>query len=389
MPVLRAMDGCRRLEAQDNLPRLLSIILGAIALIAAVVGIRSLMPDGDTTPNVTADRIPTLDKALPDSPGQHSGTVVFVRSSAERRTLYLSLGGRSEAAVGEIAFGAAGKVTSTPVKEGDTVEAGALICGLDVDGAGAKVRQAEAAAARKREAHASAQTRFANGWVSEAWVKTARSELEEAQAALDVARIEFNRTQAVAPFRGVLEKKVATPGQFVSLGSPCGTVVRLDPINFVAGASERQATQIVQNAPVKVRLQDGTEVTGVVSYVSRVADPRSRNFLVRVAAPNAGNKIPVGRTAELWIDIGPGKAHRVDPQLLTTDEQGRIGIRYLDVGGVVSFAPADIVEESEDGAWVTGLPDEAQLVAEGQEGVRPGMRVTPVIRDDAQPAGGG
>lgn len=370
------------------MPRLLSIILGAIALIAAVVGIRSLMPDGDSTPNVTADRIPTLDKALPDSPGQHSGTVVFVRSSAVNRTLYLSLGGRSEAEVGEIAFGAAGKVTATAVKEGDVVEAGALICGLDVDGAGAKVRQAEAVAARKREAHTSAQTRFANGWVSEAWVKAARSELDEAQAALELARIEFNRTQAVAPFRGVLEKKVATPGQFVSLGSPCGTVVRLDPINFIAGASERQATQIVQGAPVNVRLSDGTEIKGVVSYVSRVADPRSRNFLVKVAAPNAGNRIPVGRTAELRIDIGPGKAHQVDPTLLTTDEQGRIGIRYLDVGGVVSFAAADIVEESEDGAWVTGLPDEAQLVAEGQEGVRPGMRVTPVIREEAEGEGG-
>lgn len=366
-------------------------MLGAIALIAAVVGIRSLMP-GDSTPSVTADRVPTLDKALPDSPQQHSGTVTFVRSSAVSRTLYLSLGGRSEAEVGEVAFGAAGKVTTTPGKEGDTVDAGELLCGLDVEGAGAKVRQAEAVAGRRRDAFNSAQERFENGWVSEAWVKTARSEMDEALAALEVARNEFNRMQAVAPFKGVLEKRVATTGQFVSLGTPCGTVVRLDPINFVAGANERQATQILPNASAKVRLPDGSEIAGVVTYVSRVADPRSRNFLVKVAAPNAGNRIPVGRTAEIKIDIGPGKAHRVNPKLMTTDEQGRIGIRYLDVGGVVSFAPADIVDESEDGAWVAGLPDEAQLVAEGQEGVRPGMRVTPVIREEvapAAPAGGG
>lgn len=363
-------------------------MLGAIALIAAVVGIRSLMP-GDSTPNVTADRVPTLDKALPESPQQHSGTVVFVRSSATTRTLYLSLGGRSEAEVGEVAFGAAGKVTTTPGQEGDLVEAGDLICGLDVDGAGSKVRQAEAVASRKRDAFNSAQQRFTNGWVSEAWVKTARSELDEALAVLEVARNELNRMQAVAPFRGVLEKRVATSGQFVSLGTPCGTVVRLDPINFVAGANERQAAQILQNTAARVRLPDGAEVAGVVSYVSRVADPRSRNFLVKIAAPNPGNRIPVGRTAEIKVDIGPGKAHRVSPKLMTTDEQGRIGIRYLDVGGVVSFAPADIVDEAEDGAWVTGLPDEAQLVAEGQEGIRPGMRVTPVIREEASPAGGG
>lgn len=389
MPVFGVI-GLKPTEALEHVPRLLSIILGAIALIAAVVGIRALMPGGDSTPDVQADRIPTLDKALPDSPQQqHNGAVVFVRSKAEKRTLFLSLGGRSEAQVGEVVFGAAGKVTSTPVKEGQVVEAGALICGLDVEGAGAKVRQAEATAALKREAFTSAQTRFANGWVSEAWVKTARGEFEQAQAVLEVARNELNRMQAVAPFRGVLEKRVATPGQFVSLGSPCGTVVRLDPITFVGGASEKQATQIQQDAVVRVRLSDGSEVKGVVTYVSRVADPRSRNFLIKVATPNPGNKIPVGRTAELKIDTGPGKAHRIDPALLTTDDQGRIGVRYLDVGGVVSFAPAEIVDETAEGSWVTGLPDDAQIVAEGQEGIQPGMRVTPVIREEAAPAGGG
>jgi multidrug efflux system membrane fusion protein len=74
--------------------------------------------------------------------------------------------------------------------------------------------------------------------------------------------------------------------------------------------------------------------------------------------------------------------------LLKTDSQGRIGVFYLDVGGVVGFAPADIVDESQDWLWVTGLPDDAQLVAEGQDHVAAGMRVTPVVRE-AGAAGGG
>ena len=60
----------------------------------------------------------------------------------------------------------------------------------------------------------------------------------------------------------------------------------------------------------------------------------------------------------------------------------------LDVGGVVGFAPADIVDESQDALWVTGLPDEAQLVAEGQDHVAAGMRVTPVVREEAAADGG-
>jgi multidrug efflux system membrane fusion protein len=365
------------------LPRLLSITLGAIALIAAVVGIRSLMSGGDSVARVQASTIPTLDKTLPGPPEEHGGTVVFIRSKAEERTLYLSLGGRSEAEIAPVAFGAAGKVASLPVAEGAIVEAGQLLCGLEGDGSNARVRQAEAVVARTREQHSNDQKRLADGWVSPARVKASRAALDEALATLEVARNAVAERQAVAPFRGVFEKRNAALGQFVAMGSQCGTVVRLDPITFVAGASEKQAIKIKMGAPARVKLPDGKEVPGQVEKLASVADPKTRNFEVKVAIPNADNSIPVGRTAEIKINIGLGKAHKISQSLLKTDQQGRIGVYYLDVGGVVGFAPADIVDENRDGVWVTGLPDESQLVAEGQDQVATGMRVTPVMREAA------
>lgn len=369
------------------MPRLLTILLGAIVLIAAVVGIRSLMSGEDSITRVQASTIPTLDKALPGTAEGHGGTVVFIRSRASQRTLYLSLGGRSEAEIAPVSFGAAGKVAALPVAEGAIVEAGDLLCGLEGDGSNARVRQAEAVVARTREQHSSDQKRLADGWVSPARVRASRAALDEATAALDVARSAASERRAVAPFRGVFEKRNVAPGQFVALGAPCGTVVRLDPITFVAGASEKQALKIRTGAPVRVKLPDGKEVPAQVEKLASVADPRTRNFEVKVTTANADNAIPVGRTAEIKINIGLGKAHKISQSLLKTDSQGRIGVFYLDVGGVVGFAPADIVDESRDGVWVTGLPDEAQLVAEGQDHVAAGMRVTPVVREGG--AGGG
>jgi multidrug efflux system membrane fusion protein len=312
--------------------------------------------------------------------------VVFIRSKAEVRTLYLSLGGRSEAEIAPVAFGAAGKVAELPVAEGSIVEAGTLLCALEGDGTSARVRQAEAVVARAREQHSNDQKRLADGWVSPARVKASRAALDEALAALEVARTGAAERRAVAPFRGVFEKRNASLGQFVAMGASCGVVVRLDPITFVAGASEKQALNIKPGAAARVRLPDGKEAAGQVEKLASVADPRTRNFEVKVATPNPDNAIPVGRTAEIKINIGLGKAHKISQSLLKADQQGRIGVYFLDVGGVVSFAPADIVDESKDGVWVTGLPDEAQLVAEGQD-VMTGMRVTPVIRETA--AGGG
>lgn len=368
------------------MPRLLSITLGALALIAAVVGIRSLMSDGNDVARVQASTIPTLDKALPGSPEAHGGTVVFTRSRAERRTLYLTLGGRSEAEMALVAFGAPGKVASLPVEEGHIVEAGALLCGLEGEATGARLRQAEQAVARAREAHKQNTEWLVNGWVSDARVKQSKAALDSAVATLDALRAENAQKQAVAPFRGVFEKRSATMGQFVQLGSACGTVVRLDPITFVAGAPEKQALQIQVGAPAKVKLPNGVEVEGRVEKLASVADPRTRNFEVKVAVPNSNNQIAVGGAGEIRINIGLGKAHRIPQSLLKADQMGRIGVYFLDVGGVIGFVPADIVDQTPNGVWVTGLPDETQLVAEGQDNIVTGMRVTPVVRD--KPAGG-
>ena len=106
-------------EVEQDLPRLVTILLGAIILIVAVVGLRSLMSGGETVARVQASTIPTLDKALPGTAEGHGGTVVFIRSRAVQRTLYLSLGGRSEAEMAPVAFGAPGKVASLPVDDCD------------------------------------------------------------------------------------------------------------------------------------------------------------------------------------------------------------------------------------------------------------------------------
>jgi len=357
-------------------------MLGAIALIGAVVGIRSLMPSGDSI-QVRADKIPTLDKALPDaSQGRNGMPVVVIRSQAVERPLFLSIGGRTEARILDVKAQSAGTVTSAPVAEGAVVDKDELLCGLDVDGASAKVREAEASIAGKRQAYEAAVKLVANGWATEGRLTSAKAALEGAQASLDVARAELRKMQVRAPFRGVFEKRNGDVGQFLNPGASCGVVVQLDPIIFAAQATEKQAGQIIVDGRARVRLSDGAEVDGKVTYLARVADASTRQFRVEVSVPNPANTITVGRTAEIKVETGRGYAHRVSPSLLLPDDQGRIGVRFVDVGGVVSFVPADIVDETTEGIWVGGLPRNALLVAEGQDNVKAGLRVTPDVREE-------
>jgi multidrug efflux system membrane fusion protein len=367
-----------------RLPRFVTILLGAIALVGAVIGIRALMPSGDQIATVRAETVPTLDKPMSGSTQVRDGMRVVVRRSvAEVRPLFVTMSGRTEAARAiPIKAESSGTITQAPAEEGKVVEKGALLCALDVQGRNARVREAEADFAQKQQTVKQTEENFEKGWASQVRVDQAKSAVEQAQASLEIARSELNKTQMRAPFKGVFEKRMAGVGEFLGLGGSCGTLVQLDPITVIADAPERIALQIKPDANARLRLADGAEATGHVRYVSKTADAASRMFRVEIEIANPKNSIPVGRVADIRVQVGKGDAHKVNPALLTLDGQGRIGVRYLDVGGVVSFSLADIVDEGPDGTWVGGLPREALIVAEGQEGVKPGMRAVPDVLDD-------
>lgn len=367
------------------MPRILAIIIGAVAVLAAYFGIRSLMNGGESIATVEASAVPKLDRPPAAQQGQaRNGMEVTVRRSvAEVRPLYVALTGRAEAArTVTVKAETTGTLTSAPAVEGRVVNRGDVLCGMDTEGRSARVREAEAEATRKQLDYNAAVELAAKGWASEARAANAKAASEAAAAALEVAKSELGKTQVRAPFRGVFEKRLADVGEFLSPGGACGVVVQLDPMVVVAEAAEKYAGVLKVNAPARLKLSDGGEAQGRVRYVAKTADPSTRAFRIEVEIENPEQVIPVGRVAEVRVQTGEGDAHKVSPRLLMTDDQGRVGVRYLDVGGVVNFAPTDTVGEDADEIWVAGLPREVLLVAEGQENVRPGLRVKPLVREE-------
>ncbi len=369
------------------MPRVLTILLAAAAIVAAFFGIRSLMNTGPAIAKVQADAVPTLDRPMTQqtqTPPRNGMQVIVKRSTAEIRPLYISISGRTEAGrTVTVKAETTGTITSAPATEGKIVERGEVLCSLDVEGRAAKVREAEAEAKRKQLDYNAAVELAAKGWASEARAANAKAALEATTAALEVAKSDLSKTQMRAPFKGIFEKRLADVGEFLAPGGSCGVVVQLDPLVVVADAPETNVGSVKVGAPARLRLSDGQEAEGKVRYIAKTADAATRQFRVEIEMSNPRNAIPVGRVAEIRVQTGEGDAHKINPVLLTTDEQGRVGVRYIDVGGVVGFAPTDTVGETADAVWVAGLPHDVLLVAEGQDNVKAGLRVTPVFRDGA------
>ncbi len=219
-----------------------------------------------------------------------------------------------------------------------------------------------------------------NGWATQTRLNSAKAALDGAQATLDVARAELRKMQMRAPFRGRFERN-ADIGQFARSRVFLRNRGAARSIVFVAQAGENRPAR----SSLMATLASGslTEVGGKVSYLARVADPATRQFRVEISVADRKGGDPGRPHGRNQDRDRAGLRPQGQPSLLVPDDQDRLCVRYVDVGGVVSFVPAEIIDETSEGTWVAGLPRNALLVAEGQENVRPGLRVTPDVREEA------
>jgi len=353
--------------------------------------------------------------------------VVVLRSSSREVDSAVTLRGQTEAdRVVELRAETSGLVISDPLRKGAFVDRGDLLCRLDpaareaalleararLAEAKARVPEAEArleeARAQREEAEInfnaaenlagegfSSQSRVAATRAalrsSEAAVQSARSGLQAARAGIEGARAavanaekEIERLRITAPFAGVLETDAAEIGSLLQPGALCATVLQLDPMKLVGFVSELQVARVTKGASATARTASGREVAGEVSFLSRSADQTTRTFRVEIRVANPDLTLRDGETAEITVDAAGKAAHLLPQSALTLDDGGTLGLRLVDGDQQVTFVPVTLLRDTPNGVWLTGLPDEAEVIVIGQEYVTEGVRVEPVYQELGQ-----
>jgi len=368
-------------------------------------------------------------------------SVVAMRSNAQEISGVVLVRGRTEAARQvDVRAETSGKVVSVPLRKGALVDEGQLLCQLDpgtreVSLAEARARLPEALArvpeaqarlpeaqgrlaearARLSEAEinlSGAKKLFEDGFASETRVASAQAAYESAlatvqsaeagiagsksgveaalagiqsaEAGIAAAEKEIERLTITAPFGGFLESDTAETGSLLQPGALCATVIQLDPVKLVGFVPEVEVGRIEMGSQAGARLATGTEVLGRVSFLSRAADPETRTFRVEVEIPNADGKIRDGQTVEIGIAAEGQSAHLLPLSSLTLDDDGTPGIRSVDAEGIVEFHPITVLRDSVDGIWVSGLPEQVDVLIVGQEYVTSGVRVAVTYQEATQ-----
>ena len=186
--------------------------------------------------------------------------------------------------------------------------------------------------------------------------------------------VELNRTEVKAPFAGYIEQ-IVKPGNFLERGQVCATIIQLDPISFIAGVPEYDINKVRIGQNVGVKLVTGQTIKGKLTFVSKSASPDTRTFVVESQIPNPEGSVKDGLTANMTIEIDKVMAHKISPSILLLNDEGKLGIRIVVENNVAIFKEINILEDSEDGLWVTNVPNIVEIIVQGQGFVEDGQKV--------------
>ncbi len=269
----------------------------------------------------------------------------------------------------------ASPVAATPIAEGRTVRRNALLCRQAVEARQARVDQAKANLRSIENDLEAARTLAEKGFQSETRVINFEAQKDGAVAALKQAEIELRTINIRAPFEGVWEKQMAEVGDYLSPGQACGLLIDLSPLKVRIQLTEKQLPLIRKGDMTSIQLATGETVEGRVDFIEAKADPSTRTFNGEISVPNDDFELKAGVTATVKITAEETLAQEIPANILTLDENGTIGVRYVDRDKRVRFADVKIIDETARSAWVTGLPEQADIIVEGQDYVAVGMTV--------------
>lgn len=270
-----------------------------------------------------------------------------------------------------------GKIQEVLAKRGSMVSKGQVIVRLEINDLKSQLSRSKALLAQREIEFKGAKKLNADGYQGEVQVSSAAANLAAVKADITRLEIALKHTVIRAPFDGVLNTRYVEEGDYVQSGDDVAMIADLNPLIVRAHVAENQVEKLSINQKAEIRLLNKPKVEGNVRYIASVANDSTNTFKIEVEIDNHDYKLLAGLSSEVHIVLNEVKAIKLSPALLALDEVGNIGVKTVESNKVV-FTPINLVKSENDGLWLSGLGDQAEVITLGQGFVRAGDIVDPV-----------
>ena len=201
---------------------------------------------------------------------------------------------------------------------------------------------------------------FEKGLSSKLKLATIKSEYESIKNDLD-------KTTIKSPFEGIITSEHLEIGEFVQPGTTLATFVELNPILVIGYVSEKELKNILLGTDVSITTSLDQKINGIISYISSTAEKNTRTFKIEIKLDNENYEIKDGLTATIKIQSKKTLAHKISPSILSLRDNGQVGVKIVNTLNKVEFFPIEVISDTKDGMWISGLPKNSNIIIVGQE----------------------
>jgi RND family efflux transporter MFP subunit len=225
-----------------------------------------------------------------------------------------------------------------------------------------------------------------------------KAQIQNNQAGVTIAAINYSYTHVAAPFSGVVSAHLVSVGGLVGVTGPTklASIVQLDPIYVNFTASEQQVLRMkaamekhgisardIRNVPVAVGLmtEEGHPHVGKLDYIAPTLDSSTGTLAARGIFENANRALLPGMFARIRIPIGFEKANAllVPDEALGADQSGSY-LLVVDKDNVVQQKTVQTGQlEGKLRVITSGIAPDDLIVVSGNQKAIPGQKVAPQV----------
>ncbi len=300
----------------------------------------------------------------------------------------------------ELSARVSGLVRRVRVDAGSRVESGALLIELDdeiarleLERSAAEVKEGQIRLDDARRRYNEVLRLVEDRHVPKSQADTVKAELESAAAALKRLEVERQlqaervaRHRLLAPFDGVVSRKLTESGEWVDTGTPVLELVAVSDVRVDVQVPQERHRDISRSSAADVRIDalEGQSFEGEITAIVPVKDPASRTFLVRIGVPAATEALTPGMSATVAFRLDRSSGVMTIPRdaLIRQPDGSALVWVVIDDDGRTIAAPRRVVlgrPVGDNMAIESGLDDAARVVVRGNELLREGREVRIVV----------
>lgn len=275
-----------------------------------------------------------------------------------------------------------GKITAINFEEGAVVEKNQALIKFDDRLANAKLKNAEANLSNAEQNVKRLEA--SKGSATAQQVDAARTSQLQAEAELEMARIEVDHTTLTAPFKGKMGLINQYAGSYIQMGSDLTTIVNTEKLKLEFNLPERLAHTVELGQPLQFSVDNfpKKKFTAEIYALSPEIEQEGRSLIVRAIYDNHDQGLLSGMFARISLEIPLGYNVIIVPEEAIFSSEGKQYVyRVVQENDQYTAKLTEVIlgERSSYAVEIIhGLKNGDRVVKVGQARIHDGAKINPI-----------